>query len=268
METCVLDDIEREASAALPQLPPRFARGVTRPRSVRNSWFKKENQGMLGSCNGAAWTGLGERVRYSSTRGQISQLSMLWMYLASQQQGGLIGADNGSRPTDGGKVALNVGICPDALVPYTKAALQGIYPGRNERARILSPANAAAAAEFKVQQIWRKPQSHAETLDLIGCSGGGWVYGITWYVGLIPRDRIVREFDPRRKKILGAHALNALGYHENEDLEAHNTHNDGEFRITPKAWEQMLAHPSTSVVGATGTQDAAPVDWLKDSPWA
>jgi hypothetical protein len=267
MERCILDAVELAFAASLPQLPPRFARGATRPREVRNHWFRKENQGGIGSCNGAAWAGMGERVNYSSTGDKTTQLSMLWMYLASQQVGGLLGADNGSRPTDGAKVALNTGICPDSLVPYTQSALSGVYPNRNERARILSPEHAAAAAQYKVKQIWRKPQSHAETLDLIGCSGGGWVYGITWYQGLIPRDRIVREFNPRGKNILGSHALNALGYFENENLEANNTHNDGMFQITPKAWEQMLAHPSTSVVGATGTQDAKPVDWLQNSPW-
>lgn len=267
METCILDLVEHQAAAALPTLPPRFARGKTRPRSVLNAWFRKEFQGALGSCNGAAWAGLGERVLYSSKGDKTTQLSMLWMYLASQQQGRLIGADNGSRPTDGGKVALNIGICPDSVVPYTQQALNGIYPGKAERSRILSAANAAAAEPFKVAALWQKPQSHADTLDLIGCSGGGWVYGITWYVGLIPRDRIVREFNPRGKQILGAHALNALGYYENENLEAHNTHGDGPFQIEPQAWEQMLAHPNTSVVGATGTQDAQPVDWLNESPW-
>jgi hypothetical protein len=267
METCILDRQEHEAAAALPTLPPRFSRGTKRPRQVLNTWFRKEFQGMLGSCNGAAWSGLGERVLYSSKGDKTTQLSMLWMYLASQQQGGLLGGDNGSRPTDGGKVALNIGICPDSAVPYTKQAVDGIYPGKAERNRILSAANAIAAEPFKVAALWQKPQSHADTLDLIGISGGGWVYGITWYVGLIPRDRIVREFNPRGKRILGAHALNALGYFENENLEANNTHGDGPFQITPQAWQQILEHPNTSVIGATGTQDARPVDWLAESPW-
>lgn len=267
MERCILDIQEHEAAAALPTLPPRFSRGSRRPRQVLNEWFRKEMQGLLGSCNGAAWAGLGERVNFSSKGDKTTQLSKLWMYLASQQIGGLLGADNGSRPTDGGKVALNIGICPETVIPYTQQALNGIYPNKAERNRILSAANALAAEPFKVAALWQKPQSHADTLDLIGCSGGGWVYGITWYVGLIPRDRIVREFNPRGKRILGSHALNALGYHENENLEAHNSHNDLPFQITPAAWQQILEHPNTSVIGATGTQDARPVDWLAESPW-
>lgn len=266
-EKCLLDAVGKAFEDSLPDLPPKFASGATRPREVRNEWFRKENQGSLGSCNGAAWTGVGERVNYSSTGDKTTQLSKLWMYLASQQAGGLLGGDNGSRPTDGGKVALNIGICPESIVPYTQAALNGIYPNRNERSRILSPENAKAAEPYKVKQLWKRPRSHAETLDLIGLSGGGWVYGITWYVGLIPRDRIVRQFNPRGKRILGAHALNVLGYYENENLEGNNTHNDGPFQITPAAWQQMLEDPNTSVVGATGTMDAAPIDWLKNSPW-
>lgn len=266
METCVLDQIELEAAAALPELPAKFSKGSNRPREVRNEWFRKEMQGGLGSCNGGAWAGLGERVNFSRRGDKSTQLSKLWMYLAAQQAGGLLGGDNGSRPTDGGKVALK-GICPESVVPYTQQALQGIYPNKAERARILTPEHAAAGEPFKVDQVWRKPQSHAETLDLIGCSGGGWVYGIVWYVGLIPKDRIVRSYNPRGKRILGNHALNALGYFENENLEAHNTHDDPPFQIEPQAWEQMLAHAQTSVVGATGTIDARPLDWMKDSPW-
>ncbi|HQZ65160.1 MAG TPA: hypothetical protein PLY87_08800 [Planctomycetaceae bacterium] len=267
MERCILDAVDRAFTSALPALPPKFSDGQTRPKEVRNEWFRKENQGGIGSCNGAAWSGLSERVNYSSTGDKTTQLSKIWMYLMAQQAGGLLGSDNGSRPGDGGRVALDVGCCPEDLAPYTQSMLNGQYPGRTERSQIMSAANAAAAAKYKVAQIWRKPQSHAETLDLIGLSGGGWVYGITWYQGLIPADRVVREFNPRGKRILGGHALNALGYFENEDLEANNTHNDGPFRITPKAWEQILADSQTSVVGATGTQDARPLDWLNQSPW-
>jgi hypothetical protein len=188
------------------------------------------------------------------------------MYLAAQAQGGLLGSDNGSRTTDGGKIALK-GICPETVVPYPDYAIRGQYPNKAQRSAILTPENARAGEPFKVDQIWRKPQSHAETLDLIGVSGGGWVFGITWYQGLIPRDRIVRSFNPRGKRVLGAHAMCALGYHANENLESHNSHNDGPFQIEPQAWEQMLAHSSTSVVGATATPDARPVDWLSESPW-
>jgi len=267
MELCILDPVDRLFTLSLPPLPPKFADGATRPKAVRNEWFRKENQGGIGSCNGAAWAGLGERVLYSSTGDKVTQLSKLWMYLAAQRAGGMLGADKGSRPGDGGKVALEIGICPESLCPYPDSAMRGQYPRQADRTQILSAANAAAAAQYKVQQLWRKPQSHSETLDLIGLSGGGWVYGITWYRGLIPADRIVKEFNPRGKQILGGHAMNALGYHENENLEANNTHGDGPFQITPKAWAQMLADRSTSVVGATGTQDARPIDWLKNSPW-
>lgn len=267
MEVCILDEVELAAAAALPELPPRFSRGTTRPRSVRNQWFRKEMQGLLGSCNGAAWAGLIERINYSSRGDKTTQISKLWMYLAAQQAGGLIGSDRGSRPTDGGKVALTIGGCPESVVPYPQWAIDGKYPGKSERAKILSEENARAAEPNKVAQVWRKPQSHSDTLDLIGLSGGGWVFGIIWYQGLIPKDRIVRSFNPRGKRILGSHALCALGYFENENIEGHNSHNDGEFQIEPQAWEQMLAHPSTSIVGATGTDDARPVDWMTESPW-
>lgn len=266
METCILDETELLQAAALPELPAKFARGSVRPREVLNAWFRKENQGGIGSCNGAAWAGLGERCLYSSRGDRTTQLSKIWMYLAAQAQGGLLGSDNGSRPTDGGKVAVK-GICPESVVPYPQYAFDGQYPNKAERARILSADHARAGEPFKVGQIWRRPQSHADTLDLIGCSGGGWVFGITWYAGLIPKDRIVRSFNPRGKRILGSHALCCLGYHASENLEGHNSHNDGPFQIEPQAWEQILAHPSTSVVGATGTEDARPVDWLKESPW-
>lgn len=262
LEGAVLDDIEHKYADSLPELPPRFSDGATRPVEVRSDWFRKENQGRIGSCNGAAWAALLERCHYARTK-EVVQLSKMWMYLKAQQVGGLLGSDSGSRPTDGAKVAVEIGCRPEDKVPYDGSR----YPDGATRSRILDPSKNVEAEPYKVPKIWKKSLSAEEAKDVIGLSGGGWVYGVVWYRGFIPANRIVRSFNPNSGAYLGMHAMCCIGYTKDGLLECMNSHNDPPYYMEPDAWEQMMRHKNTSCVGATPTLDARPIDWLSNSPW-
>ena len=256
----IVDAKDVEFFASLPDLPENFTAGQKRPAMVDSKWYRTENQKQVGSCNGVAWTGVLERCHYAAT-GQIVQLSKMWMYLMAQKVGGLLGSDRGSRPSDGAKVARDIGCPPEDLVGYT-----GRYPDKNERLKIMRADLEEKAEPYRAAKIWGKPRNLDEWMDVIGLSGGGWVYGVVWYQGLIPGDRIVREFNPNGKRVLGMHAMCSLGY-DGDVIGAENSHADGPYKILPRAAEQMLAHSQTMMCGATPTLDARPVDWLKDSPW-
>jgi len=240
---------------ALPDLPPAFAE-FSRPRVVPIDWHKTENQGRIGSCQGNGLTSLLERLQW--VLGKRVQLSRIFAYLATQKLDGLLGSDRGSTISGGIKLALQHGVPLETATGYPSK-----YPGRSDRARILTQANYDAGAEFKAVSSWRVGRNHDETLNFIG-GGGGVSFGVAWYSGFIPRDRVVRRFNPRSVK--GGHAMVVLGYDEHGNLEAANSHNDGPFKIEPPAWLQMLQHKRTRAVGLLGNTEPQPVNWLKDSP--
>lgn len=262
VNNCRLDKEDRALLKSLPQAPMKSDawQAFKRPPEVTVSdWYKKENQGQIGSCQGNDLAGVLERLAY--VKKKKVQLSRIFAYLATQKIDGLLGADNGSTISGGGKLAVTVGVPLEELTGYPSH-----YPTQSDRARILSSENYAAAEEWKALSIWACSESQDETLDFIG-GGGGISFGITWYQELIPSDRIVRSFQPNRYRILGGHAMNVLGYDKNGNLRANNSHGDGEYLILWEAWLQMLRHNQTAAIGLMGNKDATPVDWYTNSPY-
>ena len=173
---------------------------------------------------------------------------------------GLLGADDGSTIYGGSKLATEVGCCLESLTGYP-----GNYPAATARASILSSSNYAAAASYKAVSAWRVPQEHEKILDFIA-GGGGISFGIRWYNGFIPSDRIVKSYVPRN--IRGGHAMCVLGYDRDQNLIAFNSWGDGSYKITPTAWKQMFSYNDNSAIGLMGNKDAKPsIDWYKNSPY-
>lgn len=258
---CRLDLEDRQFLTALPEVSYDTAawRAFSRPAEVDIKWHRTENQGSIGSCQGHDLSSILERIQYA--RGVTVQLSEIFAYLGTQKIDGLLYSDSGSTISGGGKLATTVGVPEEALTGYPRS-----YPNRDAINKILSKANYDAAAKYKASSIWRVTDDHDRTLDFIG-GGGGISFGISWYRGLIPKDRIVRDFNPSRFSILGGHAMCAIGYNRDGDLRAANSHADGEYIITAAAWLKMLRHRNTAMVGLAGNPEAAPVDWYKNSPY-
>ncbi len=244
---------------ALPEAPMQSAewKAFSRPAEITIDWHQSEDQGQIGSCQGNGLSSVIERLE--EVKGNKIQLSRIFAYLATQKIDGLLGSDTGSTISGGCELALGVGVCPESLTGYPRS-----YPDRNARARILSPENYAAGEPYKALSAWRVPGNHDETLDFIG-GGGGITFGIPWYSGLIPQDRVVRSYRPSFAG--GGHAMCILGYTKDGEYRAINSHRDGPYLITQSAWSQMLSHKRTTAIGLMGNKEAKPVDWYENSPW-
>ena len=244
---------------ALPQAPMQTSAwaAFSRPREIGIEWHQSENQGQIGSCQGNGLSSVLERL--AVVRGEKVQLSRIFAYLATQKIDGLLGSDSGSTISGGCKLAVDVGCPPETLTGYPRS-----YPGRAEREKILAPANYTAAAPYKALSVWQVPPDHDQILDFIG-GGGGITFGIRYYNGFIPQDRIVRSFNPGWGG--GGHAMCVLGYDADGNLRAVNSWGDGLYLITPAAWKQILADRQTAAVGLMGNKEAQPVNWYQQSPY-
>jgi len=234
---------------------PKAYRSVSRPSEILLDWHKTENQGPIGSCQGHALTSALERIQWVTNKKKV-QLSRIFAYLATQKIDGLLYADRGSTISGGAKLATMNGVCLEERTGYPPR-----YPSRSEVDRILSKDNYEAGAEFKALKATRISQDADETMDLIA-GGAGISFGISWYSGLIPRDRIVRMYNAPSSS--GGHAMFIGGYKANGNLLAANSHGDGVYEITPEAWKQMLRAKWTVAIALTGSETPT-VDWYNES---
>jgi len=259
LDNCRLELEDRTLLASLPDLPMKSSewQAFSRPSEVTIEWHKTENQGPIGSCQGNGLASILERLAF--VRGQKIQLSRIFAYLASQKIDGLLGSDNGSTISAGGKLALSTGCPLESLTGYPPR-----YPGRSDISKILSSANYAAGEEYKAKSIWKVPRNVDECLDFIG-GGGGISIGIAWNSGVIPSDRIIKRFGPSGRT--GGHAMAVLGYTSGGNIIAANSHGDGRYEWTPEAWIQMLKHSRTAAIGLMGNESGQPVDWYENSPY-
>lgn len=250
---------DREWLSSLNSVPMRTAswRSFKRPVEVDINWHRTENQGPIGSCQGHSLSSVLERLQ--QVQGKSVQLSEIFAYLATQKLDGLLGSDVGSTISGGVQAALELGCCLEATTGYPQS-----YPKQRDRDAILSETNYQEAASYKAKSAWKVPQNHDAILDFIG-GGGGINFGIAYADGVIPQDRIIREYRIRGRS--GGHAMCVLGYDKNGNLRAANSHADGPYLIEPKAWQQMLQHADTVAVGLMGNLKAEPVNWYNNSPY-
>jgi hypothetical protein len=248
---CRLDLEDRDMLTALEPIPESFAT-YSRPDEVLLDWHRMENQGPIGSCQGNSITSCLERLQHVRG-GPVVELSRIFGYLATQRVDGLLGSDRGSTVSGGVKIALTHGCPPESLTGYPRQ-----YPAARERTAILSQANYDAGQPYKAVSSWKVPMDIEATMNFIG-GGGAINLGISWYRGIIPSDRVVKNFRPPSST--GGHAVAVLGYTREGNLRVANSHADGEFEITQSAWLQMLSHRWTAAIGIVGTPDPEPVDW-------
>lgn len=259
LDNCRLELEDRDLLESLPEAPMKSAewQAFSRPDEVPVDWHRTENQGPIGSCQGNGLTSILERLAF--VRGQKVQLSRIFGYLATQKIDGLLGSDRGSTISGGGKLAVTHGCPLESLTGYPPR-----YPDRAAREKILSQQNYDAGRQWKAKSIWKVPQDVDAVKDFIA-GGGGISIGIAWNSGVIPRDRIVRQYAPSGRT--GGHAMAVLGYERDGRLIAVNSHGDGVYWWTPQAWLQMLKHPRTAALGLMGDEQGHPINWETNSPY-
>ena len=230
----------------------------SRPAEVPVDWHKTENQGQIGSCQGNDLASILERLQYvaKGDAASVVQLSRIFAYLATQKIDGLLGRDAGSTISGGAKLATTVGVCPESKTGYPIT-----YPHAQQVKTILSQENYTAAAEFIATEAWQCPEDPDAAMTFIG-GGGGISIGIMYYGSLIPRDRVIRSFNPPSRT--GGHAMAVLGYTRDGNLIGVNSHGDGAYEITPEAWVSMMKHKYTAAVGLAGAKVPRRVDWKED----
>jgi hypothetical protein len=256
MTDVLLDEEDREFLASFKPLPQSF-KGFGRPKKISaDDYHRDEDQGPMGSCRGNSGTSTLERLANVSSK-RIVQLSRIFFYLATQKIDGLLGSDRGSTISGGFKLMLETGCPLEELTGYPRG-----YPDSGERLRVLAPANYAAGAEFKALSVVAAPADYDAVCDAIA-GGGALDYGISWYQGIIPADRVVRRFSPPPRA--GGHANCVLGYDDDKGLlEARNSHRDGKYWITPEAWRQMVAHGYTAAGIVFGQTEPTPINWSQE----
>lgn len=229
---------------------PKAFRSVEVKRNLRYDWLDPENQGALGSCQGQAIKRC-VQVLYFIATGKILDFSALWAYLRTQKEDGLLGADNGSTIAGGVKVAQQVGMLLEKIVPYVAQ-----YPGKSRIAEILSSEHDQAAEPYRIRSgVPIKSYDHA----LQWLSGGGVIsIGTVWPFRIGP-GWIVDRWEPQGD---GGHAriIPEITDSRPTELNSHGEEfgDDGRFYWDRKPFEDMLRHPWSVVVGLSDMEKPQP----------
>ncbi len=180
------------------------------PKTVdlRKSMSPIVDQGELGSCTANAITsGLGEYLQKISGK-QFTPLSRLYLYWWERFMEGTVDEDSGAEIRDGMKIFQQLGSSPEIDFPYDittftnqpspKAILEGISFKISEYHRIqnLTALKTALAEGYPVvtgMEVYESFESDAATRT-----------------GIIPMPNSNNE------KLLGGHAVLAVGYNENK----------------------------------------------------
>ena len=238
-----------------------------RHEKFADGWMRVENQGSIGSCQGASLT---ECAEYSwvVSGGDVVQLSKMFAYLVSQEFDG-ISSDRGSTLSGGTKCLNQVGICPDSVAPYPSR-----YPGH----RWLTSSMRQAAAKYKME-THTVLRSAIECKQFIGSGLGIVQIGIPWGRAMTPdRSGCIRSFAPGG----GGHAVVFCGYLPDAEVGQQSTSGywlllknswstrwgiKGFAYVDPAAVTQMISHRWSVFVGrsdmATPTPRPLPVDFTK-----
>ena len=148
-----------------------------------NSGFLRiENQGSIGSCQGASLTECGEWA-YNVGTGKVIQFSKMYAYLTSQMKDNIRG-DRGST-LSGGTKAAKEGLCTEANAPYTRS-----YPGWG----YVTSAMRQEAAKYKLKSYTRITQEE-QVKSYLGSGIGAVQIGISWNRSMSPdRFGLIKSF--------------------------------------------------------------------------
>ncbi|MGZ3489779.1 MAG: C1 family peptidase [Isosphaeraceae bacterium] len=184
------------------------ARAVTLPTSVdlRSSCPPVYDQGQLGSCTANA---IAAAIQYEQIRQKEAKPfapSRLFIYYNERVMEHTVGQDAGAQIRDGMKSVNKIGVCPETDWPYVIANFTRKPPS-------LAFKDAPLGKAVSYQRV-------VQTLDQMkGCLAAGFpiVLGISVYESFesaqVARSGVV-PMPASREKLLGGHAVLAVGYHD------------------------------------------------------
>lgn len=237
---------------------------------AQHGWLRTENQGQIGSCQGASLTECLEYCYAIVNPSHVQQYSKMYAYIASQMENN-IRTDSGST-LEGGTRAARKGICTDAVGPYPSR-----YPGWSW----ITDAMRRDAANHKLQSVVEmKSAEHIK--QFIGSGIGIVQIGISWGSDMDPDSRgCITSFSGRGG---GGHAVVLAGYVPDDDVGVKSSAGwwlllknswgsrwgrEGYAFVDPRACDQMLRHQWTSMYGRSDLETPRvrplPVDWTKES---
>lgn len=225
----------------------------------REGWLRTENQGSIGSCQGASLTECLEYC-YTVATNKVEQFSKMFAYLTSQMENN-IRSDSGSTLSGGTRAISNKGCCRDSVGHYPAR-----YPGWNW---ITEPMK-EDAQKYKLKSA-TVMKSADQIRDYIGSGIGIVQIGIAWGPAMTPnsRDYSIKSFSPGR----GGHAVTFCGYVPDSDINVRSTKgywlimknswgtrwgNKGFAYVDPRAVDQMMGHRFTVMLGRSDLETPEP----------
>ena len=252
------EEIQAGAMPFREMLPSLFA---TPEEIDPRGWYRIENQGPVGSCQGQSLAAVTE-FAFRVALGDIEHFSAMWGYLRSQQYDGLIGRDVGSTLASGLKTATEDGMPPERVFPY---------PGRYITKIPREAADAAQPFRIQYHSVCR---SYDDVFAFLAAGQGGVQAGMSW--GLTPnREGVIEAFGRGR----GGHAVAFLGYSRRKDRNEKNYlwmanswgkdwGNDGWAEMSPDAVDAACRQRDTVMIGYSDLTVPTPrkVDFTKMRP--
>jgi len=229
-----------------------------------------ENQGSIGSCQGASLSECGEFC-YALVTGRVMQFSKMFAYIESQKANN-IRTDSGSTLAGGTKAAKESGFCPESIAPYPRS-----YPGWSW----VTDAMKTEAKKYRLQSHTDIKQEE-DVKAYIGSGLGIVQIGISWNRSMTPSSQgLIRSFTAGGG---GGHAVVFCGYLPDADINQQSSKgywyilknswgkqwgDDGFAYVDPSAIDSMLRHQWTVFVGRSDMKGddlvprPLPVDFTK-----
>lgn len=227
--------------------------------------MRHDKQGNMGSCQGFSLSNATEYL-WALAVGSFSndrQFSALYCYLESQRLDNLLGADRGSTIGSGLKVAKDIGICPESLLPYRTP-----YPA-NARTLITDQLR-AAGSQYKIRShTWL--ESYNDVFKYLASSSGAVHTGTVWNNSFYSTNGVLESVSLRNG---GGHATAWLGYSSRKDRSGRNyiwrlnSHNDSWTELAPSVIDALFKDKYTSIVGISDLITPGPrkPKWIADRP--
>lgn len=241
-------DIEDRAGLLAMSVPFRLDKAVRGPRSwSHREWLKIEDQGQQGSCSGHAGTSSLEVLNWIDTGGTVEQLCRQFCYIEGQKPDNIRG-DQGATISGVIKALRSVGICREALWPYT-----GQY--RNNPPQKCYD---EAKAHLLIGQV-TKITSVQMAADYLRSGTGVIYFGCDCVKSIMESKGRIESMSGASA---GGHAMCWVSM-DGDDFDMPQSWGtsygeNGWAKWATKAAQQMIAHPNSEVFGITDLQEYGP----------